>query len=255
MNDPSQYIAALVELHRGLQRQGPGDAGFARDLLRRLPALPANPRIADLGCGSGAGTLVLASHFGAPVLAVDTSQEFLDELIVRAQQAGLADLIEPIYADMAALDWPPGSLDLLWSEGAAYNLGFENALRLWHPLLAERGVAIVSEMSWFTRERPQGAVDFWAAAYPAMGSESENVERAVRAGFEVIETRRLPSEHWWRNYYGPLRERMREVERMPAMQVVIADTDTEMMLFERFSDAYGYTFYVMQVGPESVQTV
>jgi SAM-dependent methyltransferase len=244
--EPADTTAVLVELHRGLERQGPGDAAFTRNLLRDLPALPPAPRIADLGCGSGAAALALARHFGTTVLAVDTAPEFLGELAERAQRAGLADLIQPIHADMAALDWPAGSLDLLWSEGAAYNLGFECALRVWRPLLTVGGLAVISEMSWFTTARPQPAVEFWADAYPAMGGEAENVERAVRNGFEVLRTQRLPTEFWWRNYYEPLRTRMRQVDATPAMAGVLEETETEITLFERFSDAYGYTFYLMQ---------
>jgi cyclopropane fatty-acyl-phospholipid synthase-like methyltransferase len=140
---PPEYIDALIELHRGLPREGPGDTAFARQLLRSLPPLPARPRIADLGCGSGAGALLLAAHFGVPVRAVDTAAVLLDELRERAAARGLAHLITPMLADMGALDWPPASLDLLWSEGAAYSLGFEQALTRWRPLLAAGGVAVV----------------------------------------------------------------------------------------------------------------
>lgn len=147
---------------------------------------------------------------------------------------------------MGALDWPPGSVDLVWSEGAAYNLGFARALTLWRPLLAPGGLAVVSEMSWFGDERPAPAVEFWQAAYPVMGSEAENRAHAQRAAFEVLDVRRLPAECWWRNYYDPLAARMRQVERTPAMAAVIAESETEMSLFRRFSDAYGYSFYVLR---------
>lgn len=240
------YIAALVDLHDGLDRQGPGDADFSRNILKRLPPLPSTPRMADLGCGSGAGALLLAHHYNSTVMAVDLSSAFIDELKVRARQAGLADLVNPIQGDMANLDWPTGSVDLLWSEGAAYNLGFEQALKLWRPLLAKDGIAVISEMSWFVADAPETAIAYWQNAYPTMGTEEENTARAVRAGFNVLSTRRLPSQAWWVNYYGPLRQRMQQVENTPTMQTVVAETKEEMQLFEQFSDFYGYTFYVLQ---------
>jgi SAM-dependent methyltransferase len=239
------YVAALVELHRGLPRQGPGSDHFTRQLLKRLPALPAKPRIADLGCGSGAAALLLARHYGSPLRAVDASAEFITELRAHASRARLDHLIEPICADMAALDWPPGSVDLLWSEGAAYNLGFGEALRAWRPLLAAGGVAVVSELSWFAKTAPGPARDFWAAAYPGMASEQKNIERAGEAGFRILFTERLPSNAWWQNYYGPLRQRMRQVKAAGVMQEVLQETEQEMALFEKYSECYGYTFYVM----------
>jgi ubiquinone/menaquinone biosynthesis C-methylase UbiE len=246
MDADQDHLAALIDLHRDLERQGPGDAAFSREILLRLPALPTPLRIADLGCGSGAGALVLARHFGRPVRAVDVAPPLIEALKSRVARAGLAGLVEPIVADMGSLDWPAGSVDLIWSEGAAYNLGFERALAAWRPLLSPRGVAVLSELSWFTDTPPATAQRFWATAYPTMGSEAENVARARRAGYEPLFTERLPSELWWSNYYGPLRERLAGLPTTAAHVAVRRDTEREMALFERFSDAYGYTFYALR---------
>lgn len=241
----ASYIAALIELHRGLPRQGPGDRELALSILDRLPPLPEYPRIADLGCGTGAGALLLARRFGSRVLAVDTSQVFLNELRANATRAGLADLIEPVCADMGALDRPPASIDLLWSEGAAYNLGFETALRSWRPLLADGGVAVVSDASWFDREAPERLRRFWEAAYPTMGTEEENRRRAERAGFRVLFSERLPAAAWWESYYGPLQRKMDGLDPGDLHPAVVEDTKQEIALFERYSDVYGYTFYAL----------
>jgi len=80
MEEQEKYIRALIELHRGLERQGPGDTDFSDYIISQIPELPANPRIADIGCGAGAGTLFLADRFRSKVRAVDFSREFLDEL-------------------------------------------------------------------------------------------------------------------------------------------------------------------------------
>lgn len=239
-------LADLIELHRGLPRQGPGDADFSRRLLQTLPKLPQRPRIADLGCGSGAGALLLAGFYGAEVLAVDTAAVFLEELAGHARQRGLESLIRPLQADMGALAWPPGSLDLIWSEGAAYVLGFETALARWRPLLADAGVAVVSEMNWFTDAPPAEPREFWSVAYPTMAGEAENRRRAQRAGFAVLATERLPDEAWWKNYYGPLREKIGQLPAAFRGRAAVAEAEREMRLFEQFSGHYGYTFYVLQ---------
>ena len=181
-------------------------------------------------------------------MAVDLSSVFIDELKARAKQAGLEHRIIPIHGDMAKLDWSVGSVDLLWSEGAAYNLGFEQALKIWRPQLARCGIAVISEMSWFTDDAPEPAIGHWQNAYPMMGTEAENIDRANRSGFSVLSTHRLPSQAWWVNYYKPLRKRMQQIEITPSIQLVIRETEEEMNLFEKFSDFYGYTFYVLQAG-------
>ena len=241
----TEYVAALTDLHRGLDRKGPGDAEFSRNILSSL-SVPLKPRIADLGCGSGASALLLAQYYGSTVMAVDSSAVFIGELKARAVQMGLESLIVPIQGDMAELDWPLGSVDLLWSEGAAYNLGFERALKIWQPLLAKNGIAVISELSWFMDDAPARAIAYWQNAYPTMGTEAENVDRANRSGFNILSTHRLPSQAWWSNYYDPLRERMRQIEINSSTQSVIRETKEEMRLFKRFSDSYGYTFYVLR---------
>ena len=147
---------------------------------------------------------------------------------------------------MAKLDWAEGAVDLLWAEGAAYNLGFEPALKLWRPLLTGNAIAVISEMSWFTDNAPEPAIAYWQDAYPTMGTEAENIARASRAGFSVLSTQRLPSQAWWANYYDPLRERMQTIEITPSTQAVIREIEEEMQLFEQFSNFYGYTFYSLQ---------
>ncbi len=249
MDADADYLTALIDLHRGLERLGPGDAAFTRELMLRLPPLAAPRRIVDLGCGTGAGALLLARHFAVRVRAVDACPAFIEELRMRAQRDGLAQRIEAIVADMGALDWPPGSIDLIWSEGAAYNLGFERALRLWRPLLAPHGLAVVSEMSWFTDDPPEPARAFWQTAYPGMGTEAANVARARGAGYELLFTARLPSRLWWQNYYDPLREQLRRLPETPSHRAVARDTEQEMALFERFSEHYGYTFYALRAAP------
>ncbi|MCU0547160.1 MAG: class I SAM-dependent methyltransferase [Oscillatoriaceae cyanobacterium Prado104] len=242
----TEYVAALTDLHRGLDRKGPGESDFSRNILSNLSTLPLKPRIADLGCGSGASALLLAQHYQSTVMAVDSSSVFIDELKARAKQLGLEHLIIPIHGDMAKLDRSVGSVDLLWSEGAAYNLGFEQALKIWRSLLAKSGIAVISEMSWFTDDVPEPASAYWQNAYPMMGTEAENIDRANRSGFSVLSTHRLPSQAWWVNYYEPLRERMQQIEITPSIQSVIRETEEEMRVFEKFSDSYGYTFYVLQ---------
>jgi ubiquinone/menaquinone biosynthesis C-methylase UbiE len=248
MENQSDYINALINLHLGLKRQGPGDDEFSHYILSQLPVLPPKPRIADLGCGNGVATLLLAKYYQSHVMAVDFSSDFIEELKVKAKQSGLEDFITAIHGDMAEIDWPPASVDLLWSEGAIYNLGFEHGLQLWYPLISPNGVAVISEMSWFSQDVPEPATQYWQESYPTMGTKAENIERARRCGFQVLATYKLPSHCWWSNYYQPVRERIKEMELTPINQSVISEMEAEMSLFEQFSDFYGYTFYILQKG-------
>lgn len=91
-DNQTEYVAALTDLHRGLDHKGPGDSDFSLKILSNLSILPLKPRIADLGCGSGASALLLAQYYQSPVMAVDSSSVFIDELKTRAKQLGLGSI-------------------------------------------------------------------------------------------------------------------------------------------------------------------
>lgn len=248
MVEHNAQIKALIELHRGLERQGPGDPSFSKYILSLLPEMTQNPRIVDLGCGAGAGTLILAKWFKTRVTAVDFSRPFLLELKAHAKTQGLDYLIKTVEADIGNLKWPSSCVDLLWSEGAAYNLTFEGALKAWRSFMAPDGIAVISEISWFTSEIPEPVLKFWQEAYPQIASEAENSKLAKAAGFDVLGVHRLPSQAWWTYYYDPLKERMEALRPSadPVMQEVISETELEIAFFEKYGNCFGYAFYLLQ---------
>lgn len=246
--------APIFRLFAGLERKGPGSVAStlrALDLLR--PLLPEHPGMVDMGCGAGAATLPLARALGVPITAVDLSPRFLAEVGERAAAAGLGGLVTTVEADFADPPFAPGSMDLLWSEGAIYNLGWTEGLRRWRPLLAEGGLLAATEISWLVdKPRPEAAA-FWTSAYPAITTVGANRRIAEEAGFEVLGDFALPASDWER-YYGPLLERCREVEAggaawsapREALLALVRETEEEIEIYRRFGDQYTYVFYVLR---------
>ena len=243
-------LDALFTLFAGLPRGGPGSDASTRKAIDRLPALPVPPRILDIGCGPGKQTLVLAAALKAPVVAVDIHQPFLDRLAAAAAEAGLSHLVEPCNASMDALDFAPGSFDLIWSEGAVFIIGVGEALRLWRPLLRKRGFLAFTEATWLTDEPAPEVADFWQECDPGMGTVGGNVAVAEACGYEVIDTFTLPDEDWWAEFYVPLGKRIVELrpqcEPDSDLAGVLAAMEREIAMFRRYGDSYGYVFYLLQ---------
>jgi SAM-dependent methyltransferase len=240
-------IEALIRQHLGLRRKGPGGDAHTLRALSRCTGLPPDPVVVDLGCGSGAATLLLARELGSPVLGVDLCQGFLDELEEQARAEGLAHLVRTLCADFGGLDLPPRSVDLLWSEGAVYQLGFEEGLRRWRAFVKPGGYLAVTEAVWLTRTPPDEVRERWAAWYPAMTTLDACRVTAEGLGLDVVDAFPLPRSAW-EAYYHPLAahsEAFRS-DPDPGMQAVLADLASELDTFERFGDSYGYGFLVMQ---------
>ena len=155
-------LELLFELFENTPRQGPGSVETTRRALRLLPGSLQAERVLDLGCGTGGSTIVLAQHTGARVTAVDIHPPFLARLRARAEECGLADRITTVAADMANAASLGVGFDLIWAEGSAYSIGFENALRRWRPLLRAGGCLVVTELVWFVTEPSARARAFFA---------------------------------------------------------------------------------------------
>lgn len=244
------YIQALVEIHRGLPRCGPGGDQATRRALTVLGDLPAKPRVLDLGAGPGKQTLVLAAELGAPVTAVDLFPDFLEVLTAEARQRGLEHLVRPLAADMSTLKYGPESWDLVWSEGAIYTIGFDHGLEMIRPWLSPGGKVAVSEATWLKTGAPPEVLAFWEANYPAMRDLEANLAACRQAGYRVLGHFTLDPADWWRGYWDPMTPRLEELEaregKPPALTRALADTRLERRLFRRFHQYYGYEFYLLE---------
>ncbi len=111
---------------------------YTRKAFRMVPQR-SDPRILDIGCGSGVPSLELARISNGEVVGVDIDQAALDRLNAGAEKAGLTDRIQTISSSIDAVDLPDKSFDVVWSEGSINTIGFENGLREWKRYLKPGG--------------------------------------------------------------------------------------------------------------------
>lgn len=249
-------LELIVDLHRTNRRQGPGSDDDARRALE-LAGLPsadagATPlTVADIGCGTGAGTLFLAQHLNARVTAVDLFPAFLQELEHRAAAAGLAERVETVAADMADLPFPAGSFDLIWSEGAVYNIGFQNGVRAWRQFLRPGGIMVLSEITWLQRDPPAEIRAFWEEEYPEIAPASAKIAVLEEAGLVVRGFFPLPERSWTAEYYEPLAAGIEAFlarhDHADGARAVAAEYRQEIEQYKRFRRSYSYGMYVAQI--------
>lgn len=127
-------LELLIDFHLGSARQGPGgDEETA--LAARLAGLEdcKGLKIADIGCGTGAASRLLARTLDAHVTAVDFLPAFLAELEAASAQDELSDRITAVEASMDALPFEDEQFDVIWAEGAIYTMGFKAGIQAWRP--------------------------------------------------------------------------------------------------------------------------
>src|SRR5262245_9311306 len=242
--NPSDPVGLLFG---GLEKLGPG--GNA-DTLRALRLLPKQQfrLVVDAGCGTGRQTLVLAGALGSVVHAVDSYEPFFNDLQNRAREAKIAEFVQTHCMDMKDIPQIFSGIDLLWSEGAAYNIGFPNALATWGSAMVSGGFAVISELSWLKEQAPDTVREFFRSGYPDMQSVERNIAVAEAAGYKLIATHILPREAWVDGYYDVLAPRAKALLAHPDPRVrdFAAETVKEIEVFDSCEDSYGYVFYVLQ---------
>ena len=243
-------LEVFDELFRGLAQQGPGSDVCTLQALDAIGELPKNPRILDVGCGTGRQTLVLARRCGGDVMAVDTDRESLAGLSRRALNASLGQHIKTQVASMTELEFADESFDLIWSEGAIYIMGFEKGLSAWRHLLRPGCCIALTELSWLTPDPPRIARDFWNVEYPDMASREQNIRAITRANYQPMESFVLPEAAWW-DYYGPLEERVARLRDQyasayaaPGALATLDEMQREIDVFRASEGSYSYVFYL-----------
>ena len=231
-----------------LERQGPGSPEATLKALSFINNLTVQSLIADLGCGTGGQTMVLAQHTPGSITGLDFFPEFIECFNRNAEKLNLQDRVKGVVGSMDALSFEKESLDLIWSEGAIYNIGFERGLNEWRKYLKTGGYVAVSESSWFTEERPAEIHDFWMSVYAEIDTIPNKVAQIQKAGYIPVATFILPEYCWTENYFTPLvkaREIFsRKYDGNKTVEELISFQHHEAELYRKYKEFYGYVFYI-----------
>lgn len=239
----------ICDFFSTMERQGPGSPEATLKALSFIDLnLNDQSRIADLGCGTGGQTMVLARHIPGQITGLDLFPGFIDLFNRNAMQFGLQDRVKGIVGSMDNLPFQNETLDLIWSEGAIYNIGFERGLNEWRKYLKTGGYIAVTESSWFTDERPEEIHRFWVDAYPEIDTIPNQIAKLHKAGYLPVATFILPENCWTQHYLTPKHAAQeiflkkhagnKAAEEFSALQA------TEEVLYGKYKEFYGYVFFI-----------
>jgi SAM-dependent methyltransferase len=245
-----ETLKLLIDLHKDARRQGPGgDIETEKAIALAAIADRDQPmKIADIGCGTGASTLTLARLLNAQITAVDFLPDFIDVLKARARSEGVDDKITPLCASMEQLPFEHEAFDVIWSEGAIYNIGFDKGVADWRHYLKPGGLLVASEITWLTHSRPAELQDHWSTEYPQIDVASAKLKILEENGYTPIGYLVLPEYCWIDNYYAPMQASFnaflsRHGNSEAAQRVVEAER-REIELYERYKAYYSYGVYI-----------
>jgi len=253
MNNEKQTIHKfdlniIYDFFSKTERQGPGSPEETLKALRFIGGLTEKSKIADIGCGTGGQTMVLGENTPCEIIGVDAWPDFINQFNQNAQIKNLQDRVKGIVGNMENLPFQEEELDLIWSEGAIYNIGFERGLNEWRKFLKKGGYIAVTENTWFSEERPDEIQDFWQKAYPEIDTISNKVAQMQKAGYLPIAIFVVP-ETCWTDYYYVQQPQMQEsflkkYASNKTAEEFLTYQRYEAELFYKYKAYYGYVFYI-----------
>ena len=149
-----------------------------------------NPKILDIGCGTGIPTIELAKISGGDIIAIDIDQDALDVLSKRVASLGLTNRIKVLNRSLLDIRFSIERFDIIWAEGVIQFIGFEKALKKWYELLKINGNLIIHD--------------------DLSGMENK-LKIIPKCGYELIKYIKLPDNAWGVGYFEPLEKRINEL--------------------------------------------
>lgn len=238
----------ICEYFSSINRQGPGSPEATIKALSFIGNLNENAVIADIGCGTGGQTLVLANNTQAKIFGVDLFPNFIEIFNENFSRKKLDNRVSGIVGSMDNLPFQENKLDIIWSEGAIYNIGFERGLKEWKKFLKTNGYLAVTEVSWFTEKRPQEIQNFWMDAYPEIDTISNKIDKIQKAGYIPVASFILSENCWEENFYEPQvvaqETFLKKYADNEMIKSFIQNMRHEANIYSKYKEFYGYVFYI-----------
>jgi ubiquinone/menaquinone biosynthesis C-methylase UbiE len=201
---------------------------YTRRAFEILPRLE-KPCILDIGCGTGVPTMELARLSDGQIIGIDTDQSRLDAFAKKIDKAGLTKKIKVIQCSMLNMEFPDESFDIIWAEGAMWITGFERCLREWRRFIKPHGFLV---------------------AHDEIGEINKKQKLIAESGYTLLDKFILPQNVWWKEYYGPLEQQIRELRMKyhddPRALRMLDREQNEVKEFKRNPRYHGSVFFIMQ---------
>jgi len=242
-------LELLVDFHKDAERQGPGSSFETKKALNFININKDHKlKIADIGCGSGAQTIALAQNTNGQITAVDLFPEFLEKLENEAKSLGLGNKIKTLKKSMEDLPFDNKEFDIIWSEGAIYNMGFEAGIKKWKDCLETGGYLAVSEITWTTNSRPSKIEEYWNKEYPEIDTASNKIRILEENGYSPVGYFILMQNSWIDNYYKPIEKRfsafLEKHNNSEMARNIVEKEKEEIRKYQKYKDYYSYGFYI-----------
>ncbi|MBN1213949.1 MAG: class I SAM-dependent methyltransferase [Candidatus Lokiarchaeota archaeon] len=162
---------------------------FTRKAFSLLPSM-TNPKILDIGCGTGQSTIELLKLSNGSIIGIDIDKKALDNFNKKIKEQNLLKKVKVMNYNLLNIKFMKESFDIIWAEGVIHIIGFEKSFKVCYELLKNNGFFVLHE---------------------SIKKLEKNKECIEKNGFKLYDYFALPEGFWWTDYYKPLEEVMKNI--------------------------------------------
>jgi cyclopropane fatty-acyl-phospholipid synthase-like methyltransferase len=207
-----------------------------RDLViaaARFGAVNPSSRVLILGCGGGAGAVLVAKEFRCRVVAVDTRPGLAEEARDLCERSGVSHLVAVDAGNPFEAGYADDPFDLVVVEGgflkASVRKPFFDAVAQW---LLPRAFVAFADIVYITEQVPSTVSQVYGSLKKQTLFE-EAYRKLVRdAGVDLQYIGLSPPSNWY-NFYGHIVKRMEDTKGFFSSNAVKAAMNNEVNLFHR----------------------
>ncbi len=236
-----------------MPRQAPVSRVSVKKALGFCQDLPQNTNVLELGCGSGAQTMVLAEKLpqGFHLTAIDPRQALIDRLKLEVKDYEFEHSILPLCARIDAFPYLPGSCDLLWCAGSMPKIPLSRALPQWKSYLKPTGCMVFLQWLWNEPKETQdeALTSLMDRVNPRMTTQDEVLKQLRDAELDLVGAFMIPREDWWDGYYHPMKRIVTLLKtgiylHHPVARAVMEQFDQEILARKTCEQSYDAAIFI-----------
>ena len=196
---------------------------YMEDAVSLLPKIN-NPKILDIGCGTGVPTIWLTENYGGIVTAIDTEKSALDWLNEKVIDKKLENKITTINISFFDLKAELFYFDIILAEGFMNIIGFEPGFVRLVEMLKGGGYFVIHD---------------------EYKDHEQKCDFIRKNHCDLVGTVFLDESVWWNDYYKQLEEGIESLDVIQKKNLFKAELN-EIELYEKDPSSFRSIYYVVR---------
>ena len=200
--------------------------GLLKYLTKAISIIPLieNPRILDVGCGSGVPTLMIAEKFNGKITAVDTDAKSIDILREKVKGLNLSNRVTLSNSSFLDIKVKNNQYDLILVEGLLNVVGFQKGFLKIIKLLKRRGFIIIHD---------------------EFQNQNDKIEFIKNNDCKILDSFVLDEQIWWNDYFKCLEKEISSNSNKELSKLFKSDLH-EIKLFKKNPSQYNSVYYIIK---------